>query len=323
MARMLRTSERTTFTSCRQKWWWLYEERLRPKIAAPALRFGTLVHMALAERYPPGVKRGPHPSGTFRRLYDEELVNAYAFGFRDEDGKWNDAASLGEAMLNAFVDEYGKDSDWRVIASEQTFRVRLQKGLIYVGTFDGVWKNRSNKKIWLKEWKTAAQFWTTHLALDEQAGSYWAYAPPWLRGQGILTPDDDLAGILYTFLRKAMPDTRPKNDFGQSLNKNGTISKRQPNPLFERVPVFRDKYDRMMIRGRSIAQHEEMEKIRYGSGGMSLYKSPSRFNCSGCPFIDPCELHETGADYRPLFRSHYERYDPYTDHEIYEEGKRG
>jgi hypothetical protein len=62
-----------------------------------------------------------------------------------------------------------------------------------------------------------------------------------------------------------------------------------------------------------------MQAIREGRA--SLYKSPSRYNCSGCPFVDPCELHETGADYRPLLRAGYERYKPYSAHEIKEEGR--
>lgn len=306
-------------------WWWAWQEGYRPKVSGPALRFGTLVHKALELRYPPGIKRGPHPALSFEQLYEEELKEAMAFGFRDEDGEWNDAGTLGVAMLNAFVDEYGEDDEWRVLSSEQMFEVKLSNDangghpLYYVGTLDGVWRHRVSKHIILKEWKTTDQFWFKFLPLDEQAGSYWAFAPPWLRKHKILKAEEKLKGILYTFLRKSMPDERPRDSLGQSLNKDGSVSKRQPAPLFHRELVFRDEYDRRMIRARTLAQAGEMEQIRRGR--MSVYKTPGRFTCAGCQFIGPCELHETGADYKPLLRSHYEVYNPYGAHEVREENK--
>lgn len=323
--RRLRTSERLAFARCRQLWWWAWQEGYRAKLPGPALRFGTLVHKALELRYPPGVKRGPHPATTFEQLYEEELKEAMGYGFRDEDGTWNDAGELGVALLTAFVDQFGKDEEWRVISSEQTFQVRLSQNiagghpLYYVGTLDGIWKHRSSSHIVVKEWKTTDQFWFKHLPLDEQAGSYWAFATPWLKRKKILKPEDDLKGILYTFLRKSMPDDRPVNAEGLALNKDGSVSKRQPSPLFHRELVFRDAYDRRMIRARTLAQAAEMEMIRRGQ--LAVWKSPGRFNCAGCPFIGPCELHETGADYKPLLRSHYEVYNPYSAHEVAEEGK--
>jgi len=57
------------------------------------------------------------------------------------------------------------------------------------------------------------------------------------------------------------------------------------------------------------------------TGQMPVYKTPSRMNCSGCPMRDPCILHESGADYRPLLKAAYEVYDPYDAHHIKEEGK--
>ena len=319
MATLLRTSERTTFMKCRQRWWWSYVEGWQPKTSAPALRFGTLVHKALEARYPPGRKRGPEPARTFEALYEEELQEQEKFGFRDEDGTWHDAGVMGVSILEEFVDEYGDDDEWEVISSEQTFRVRISRGLTYVGTFDGVWKNRRSKVIVLKEWKTAATVWDDFLHLDEQAGSYWAFAPGWLRRKGILQPDQDMKGILYTFLRKAKPDDRPRNELGQYLNKDGTVSKRQPAPLFHRQLVYRDRMDRQMIRGRVKAQAAEMEMVR--DGRLMAYKAPNMMTCRGCPFMGVCELHETGADYRPLLQGAFEKYNPYSDHEIQEEGK--
>lgn len=317
-AKTIRTSERRTFTSCRQKWYWSYVDRLRPRVAAPALRFGTLIHEALEARYPVGAKRGPHPAEAFEDLYQKELEDAFEYGFRDDDGAWMKAGDLGVAMMNEFVREYGEDERWEVVSSEQLFRVRMTPQVTYAGKLDGIWRDRDTGHILLKEWKTAAQFWFGHLPLDEQAGSYWAIAPPWLRKKGILKKGEKLQGILYTFLRKAMPDDRPKNEDGLSLNKNGTVSKRQPAPLFHREMAYRDTFDRNMVRARIIAQAEEMAMCR--DGALAVYKVPDQRNCGGCPFLDACELHETGADYQPLLRAGFERYNPYSEHEVREEG---
>jgi hypothetical protein len=319
MPTTLRTSERTTFTTCKQKWHWAYNRNLRPKQESPHLRFGSLVHKALELRYPPGKKRGPHPAESFQFLYAAELREQESIGFRDEDGKWQEAGELGTALLTAFVEEFGEDDQFEVITSEQTFAVRVIKGLTYVGTFDGVWRDRLTGQLLLKEWKTAAQFWDRHLPLDEQAGSYWAFAPVWLRMNGLLGENDQLRGILYTFLRKGMPDDRRTNEEGLALNKDGTVSKRQPNPLFKRVPVYRDRKDRMNIRRRIVAQYHEMEELRKGE--RPIYKSPSNFNCATCPFSDPCELHETGGDYELLLRAAFDVVDQYSPYEILHEGK--
>lgn len=318
-SRLLRTSERTTFASCPQRWWWAYREGYRPIIEKPVLRFGTLAHRALELRYPPGIRRGPHPAKTFVKLYDKELDGLMAEGFRDEDGKWEDARDIGIEMFEEFIREFGKDSDYEVISSEQQFSVRIGKGIKYVGTVDGVWKRRKTGKILLKEWKTTDSFWTQHLELDEQSSSYWAFAPSWLRSVGLLLPGDTLSGILYTFLRRARPDKRPRNVDGHALNQDGSVSKRQPLPMFERTVSYRGEYERQMVRARALEQLRLMTAIDEGQA--SLIKTPGRFVCSTCPFRDPCTLHETGADYQPLFRSLYARENPYSAHEIEREGK--
>lgn len=315
---LLRNSERQAFLACRQKWWWAYEERLRPKVAAPALRFGTLIHRALELRYPPGTTRGPHPAETFERLYQDELKSAYAMGFRDDEGKWHDAGAMGHAMMTNFVDEYDEDEEYEVIASEMPIRGRVGD-VVVIGMLDGLWRHRRSGHLLMVDWKTTTQFWTQHLPLDEQAGTYWAIAPSYLRKKKILLPGQSIQGILYTFMRKAMPDDRPRNTAGEYLNKDGTVSKKQPAPYFLREITYRDKFERSMILSRIAAEAQEMQMVR--EGRLSLYKVPGQRNCSMCPFRDPCELHETGADYDPLFRSFYEKHDPYDQYNIENENR--
>src|SRR3954471_16235890 len=101
-----------------------FNDLLKPVQEAPALRFGTLIHKALEVRYPKGIKRGPKPVGTFEKLYEKETELARKeFGFRDEDGEWQDMAALGVDMMEHFIEVYGRDEDWKVLSSEMTFKV--------------------------------------------------------------------------------------------------------------------------------------------------------------------------------------------------------
>lgn len=321
---LLRTSERSSFKRCRWQWQWGYVEQRSPLSPAPALRFGSLIHRALAEYYKPGIRRGPHPAGTFEKLYEEELKHDTRFGIRNEDEKWIEAGDLGVAMMNNYIDTYGKDDEWKVIATEQRFsRVIYISGkpaFEYVGTLDGIWLNRSTEKLWIPDHKTTAanRIDTRYLRLDDQANAYWTWGVDWLYERKILKPNQKLAGMIFNYLRKVVPDERPRNEKGQHLNKDGSVSKNQPAPYFIRQPVFRDEYEREMTRTRAVQEFMEMQAVR--SGLAPAYKSPSMFNCPNCWLLDICELHETGADFQELVDNTSMEWSPYSDYEI--EGER-
>lgn len=317
---MVRNSERALWLKCRQAHHWAYRDNLKANVSAPALRFGTLIHKALETRYPKGVKRGPHPTRAFKKLYDAELDKAMGFGFRDEDGTWQDARDVGIAMLNLYVETYGKDSNYEVIASEQTFRTPIRyKGrtiAMYVGTFDGIWKDRTKRRLLIKDFKTTGKDPTRqpHLVLDEQASSYMTFGASYLIAEGILKPGALPNHMLYTFMKKQLPDLRPKNAEGLSLNQNGSVSKDQRGPMIHREPVYRDDETRKIFADRVATEIHEMQ-------GAPVYKAPGYFTCMGCEFADMCELHESGADWQSLRRVAYQAWDPYADHEVYEDGK--
>lgn len=303
---LLSTSERSLFKKCRWAYQWPFMKRLEPTVAAPALRFGTLVHLALEKRHPPGVKRGPHPAATFRKLYDQEIKLAYKYGFRDEDNKWQEAGELGEAMMNNYVDTYGDDEEWRVIASEQVFTVPIidpdtgREIAKFASILDGIWINRFDKRIIIVDHKTAGTISTKHLFMDEQASAYWAYGVDWLYENGILKPNQKLKEIMFNFMLKSPPDPRPTDSMGRSLNQDGSISQKQPAPRFLRYASLRDQYDRDMLKRRVADEVKEIKAVRRGK--LALLKSPSPINCATCSVRDLCELHETGHDFEAMAR---------------------
>jgi hypothetical protein len=234
---ILRTSERSAFKRCPAKWWWAYREGLKPKGAEKTpLWFGTGVHFAFAEWYLPGTKRGPHPAETFATYAGDALHSIKVADADDETvAAYEDGTSLGITLMEEYVKHYGTDPQWRFIQAEQAFQLDVpwpkerqtlydvdgieERMLSYNGTFDGVYQDLATGRIELLETKTAKAVVTTHLTLDDQAGSYWAVASHVLAKAGILKPGQKIAGINYNFVRKAKPDDRPRDAEGYACNK--------------------------------------------------------------------------------------------------------
>lgn len=341
----LRTSERNTLKHCAQQWYWSQVEGLRPHRPSTPLWFGSAVHEALAAWYLKGLQRGAHPAETFVKVLNESRQMLVY----DEDGEseYVDAVALGTDMLTRYVEEYGKDESWDVIAIEhkgsaiisrpemQIFgrtRPGLKRWMRYHFTWDGVYRDLEDGQIKLMEHKTAASIVTRNLALDDQAGSYWAFAISQLRRRGVLGDNEEIVGINYNFLRKALDDPRPKNADGFYTNKpnkadyettfatagitletplsklkledlelianthdlvvHGEVSKQQQPPWFERHMAFRTPEERKTQIRR--IQDEGVFAEAYRKGYLPITKTPDKMACNWCPFNRMCELHEQG-----------------------------
>ena len=334
---MLRTSERGALKRCEFAWDLGYNKKLKPLTEAPALRFGSLVHKALAAWYIPGVKRGTHPAKAFKKAYDADLVrNNELFGMHlEEEERWVNAEELGIAMLENYVDEYGIDSDYEVLVTEMPFQVvvphlvqkpdwpyaKEEPWFIYTGVLDGVWRHRRTKEIWIPEHKTTQgiQKKLSYLQMDDQAGAYWSFGLEYLVQNKLLKTHKELNGILYNFLRKALPDERASKFVrGQRvyLNLNGEVSKKQPTPYFMRLPIFRDEHDREETMRRAMVEYRRIELFR--SGELEITKTSGMFTCPMCNYRDICEVHETGNDYQSLIKDATQSWDPYEAHEVYD-----
>lgn len=361
---ILRTSERRTFKRCPQRWWWSYREGLRPVGSeATPLWFGTGVHLGLAEWYIPGIKRGRHPAETFKEFAGEAL---HAIKVADADefkvAEYEDATSLGITLMEEYVKFYGTDQGWDFIQAEQTFsldvpwpRERQQLYVVdeesgamvqYKGTYDGVYRDLVDGRIKLLETKTAKAIQTTHLTLDDQAGSYWAVATRTLRAAGKIGPDEQISSIVYNFIRKALPDERPRDSQGYATNKPvkadyaaalslenvsklkieeldrmarsrgivvlGERSKVQPLPIFQRDDVPRTRAEQASQLRR--IQDEAVVMQAYRERLLPLTKNPTRDCTWDCPFFQMCELDERGGNVDQYKKIAFRVEDPYKDH---------
>jgi hypothetical protein len=368
---ILRTSERGTFGRCPQQWWWSWREGLVPKGRADLrLWFGGLVHVALAEWYcGPGLKRGPHPAETFARLAEEERGLAFVKtkdATDEEMAEYTDAIDLGTGMLNGYVERYGRDDYMHVVAPERTFGIDVpwpqerqgvydvEPGALlvqYFGTWDLVYRDLRTDWMMLGEHKTAKSIQTGHLKMDNQAGSYWAIATQSLRREGVLGDKESLRGIEYNFLRKGLPDDRPRDAEGYATNLPvkadylaalresghrgadldkapmgllsqialksrltvlGARSKVQPPALFLRHTVHRTSKERATQLRRIQDEAVHMQTVRDGLLPVTL--NPSSMNCMFCPHKTMCELKEEGGNWEDFKRLNYRVKDPYGDH---------
>lgn len=366
---VLRTSERGTFNTCIAQWNWAWREGLVPRAQQMDARwFGSGAHIALALWYcGPGKKRGPHPAETWAK-YSKDQISYFKTKkiTEEEEAKTVDMAELGRVMLEGYVKKYGKDEHMFVLKPEQTFALDIPwsnrqqlyefvRGSImvrYLGTFDLPYRDLRDDKVKIEEHKTANIISTAHLPMDNQGGSYWAIATMVLREMGLIGPRESLAGIEYNFLRKALPDDRPRDAEGYYTNKPtkehyiqalsgvdgwteailrkkkleelgsiaaanrtmvvGDRSKTQPPPLFLRHWVHRTRAERKSQLQRIQDEAVHIQAVR--DGILPITKSPSRMHCSWCDFRDMCQLQDRGGNWQDYKRLMFRSEDKYADH---------
>lgn len=319
---VVRAHERMDYKRCVKKWYWRWRKGLVPRaIRFGALEMGTWFHEAFAAWYLRDLKRGGNLAELYVAQAEHAMRQAQASGAPehalDEAEK---LLVLGEAMAVAYQDKYGNDPDIYVVGAEipLEFTISDQKGhtiAVHRLKPDLVFMD-SLGDFWLMEHKTAATIRTEHLAINDQARPYGVMAEGALRKIGLIRGKQSVKGILYNFLRKVLPDERPTNDQGYYLNKNGTVSKRQPPPNFVRHPVTLTKAAKIISLHRIRAETVTITRMTLALRSkeidpLALPKTP-HWSCSkNCDFFAMCVAEENGSDIRDMERTMFRRENPY------------
>lgn len=319
---MLRSSERAAFKRCPQAWWWGVVEGLEIlEIKQDALWFGTGVHLALAEYYIPGRVRGRNPIDTWQE-YTKDTYSKVKLDVGFDKSEFIDARRLGRDMLEFYLEITDGDPHWEVLAPEQRFQVKIPDPkdptkaiVLYVGTFDLVIRDLNDGSIKVVDHKTRKAMPSAYelavLELDDQAGPYITFSTWVLQKRGIIGPNETVRGMEYNFLIKRRKDLRPQNEYGQYLNKNGSVSQVQPADPFLRHYVGRTKAARR--RQLSRVQDEALVMAAVRRGDLPILKNPTK-DCNWCDFFELCQIDENGGDTDSMKRMAFRKRDPYADH---------
>lgn len=319
---VITSSERVDFKRCPKRWYWKWRKGLVPRVRTfGALDLGTWVHDALAEFYIPGTKRGGDLPTFFENIALADIEQSGAPDYAIE--KAEELMALGIEMTKGYQSYYSLDK-FRVIRAEipleftinhphKNFVVAAHKIKPDLVVEDQKWD------IWLFEHKTAQNVQTEHLVIDDQARPYGSMTEAALRKAGIIKPRHRFRGIIYNFLRKALPDQRPQNSKGQYLNKDNSVSKKQPPPYFvrKRVEMSREakRITLSRIRDEILTVTETTLLLRTKDiHPERLPKTPHKSCPKTCPFFAMCVSEEQGADIRTMEKIMYRRENPYAYH---------
>lgn len=323
---LLRTTERGTFAECQWRWYWSYVKGLEPRRTPTWSWFGRAIHEALAVRYRVGRIRGSmlDTLSAFEAALGEEVRRVWTQGDELDEQEVVDARELGIAMLRGYINRYGKDAHWEVIVTETPMQIDVphpKTGRIiatYCLTLDAVVYDRVERKVRIVDHKTRSTFpaegkWEFY-DHNRQGKAYLWVAPELLRHMGLIRRADQVDGIIFNCLKKRLPDDRPTNVKGEALNKDGTVSKRQPAPLFHRHYTPSSPYERVRQAHHVAAEAVQMGLVR--TGKLEPIKSTTEA-CPRCTLYEFCAADEISPeDGLEIARHVYSKRDPYADHRL-------
>jgi hypothetical protein len=342
----IHTSDRTNFKRCRQRWDFSSNIRgnLEPKKPITPLWFGTGIHEALAAYYDPTTGEIEYfRNGQGILTKSEGRDPDYGiFVFENFVGSWltslgepgedqilwaKENLELGLGMLDNYFKWAPKNDDFEVIWVEREYKVGIPglPGVSYSFRCDGLIKTKHH--TWLLEHKTTAQFpdQTEWLMMDDQCGSY-------LWGLSQLDPPIFAEGVVYNELKKKTPQPlRPLLAGGYSINRSQDTSfdialttlrneykpipkkywdfldflKYKPDNFIKRTPVRRNRREIELL--GEMLRYEVLDMVN----NPAIYRSPSRVNCSSCPFVAPCILRWEGGDVQSILGYEFKERESY------------
>ena len=259
--------------ACRLAWHLGYRLGYRPRRVSKSLDLGTGIHAALEALY----KSGADPVGAFVEWCAARRAEISP-QWEDDARAMDEIEDLGTVMLAGYVDRYGDDPGFEVLATEATLTARIPvpgkntlSRYTMTARLDGIIRDLDSGRLFSLEHKTYRSFSAAHFDLDHQFT-----AQVWL-GQQCLgdlgLEGEEIIGVLYNGLRKAVP------------------TKRTTAPLFVREKIFRTRAQIDAFLHRAYNQCRDLS-----TASVRIYPQPNPMRCGTCSFRDPCIAYQRGED---------------------------
>ncbi|MCU7521975.1 MAG: PD-(D/E)XK nuclease family protein, partial [Ignavibacteria bacterium] len=206
-------SKAKKWQSCQKAFAYRYNDKLRPKKKATALRRGTWVHSCLEQRA---------LGNDWVKVIKDLKAQEYDKLFLEEKVELGDLPTEVFRMMRAYHQTYLKvDAEYETVRAEQDFMIRVPgTKIVLVGKIDAIIRHRVSRKVWIVEHKTVGKDIPSedYRMSDGQTAVY-----SWVLEQ--IAPilgfkPGDVAGVLMDYI-KTKPPTIP------DMLKNGTMSRRR------------------------------------------------------------------------------------------------
>lgn len=277
--RIVSYSEISSFRQCPHKHMLGYRERWQTETRSPALAKGTLFHSVMEQHYT-AVRRMQ------RGKVERADLSAYIMKkisplLWNEGGDQNEVQELVHWMYDGYVDHYGYDDDWEIIAIEHAAEVALPTLTGRKSQFklkvkiDLIARHKETEKLYVWDHKSGMNLPSDkELAIDDQFGLYtWA-----MRQLG-----RKVWGSLYNAAR-----TQRNKTEGQTLESRHS-----------RTPLYRTDKELDIIAIEAYLTAKRAYAIKEGLAE----RAPNTQDCKWkCEFLEPCLAGRKGMDERQFLK---------------------
>jgi len=295
---VLSYSELDTYRQCPLKHFLGYRERWsRPVSDESPLSRGILWHVVMEEHY--GVIKDYSEAHGGRAIKEEEyqdvLISCWeaVFPHLHDPVTGNQSADqeLIQWMYEGYVEKYGVDPDWEILAIEYPFEVALDmpdgnpSPYYLKGKIDLIVRNRVNNSVWIIDHKSGKDLPTQMaLEIDDQFGLYgWATRKLGYRIMGLM--------------HNAARTQRNQGDMpGADLSKK-TLKKQTLEERMHRTLLNRSDHELRNLADDAYAVAVNIYPELVGRERLPLYSSPDARSCGWkCDFKEAHLIARTGRE---------------------------
>lgn len=197
-----RGTEIGDFLRCRKRYDYRWFQNLQPKQANEKLTIGSAIHKFLELWY-----ADRRPLDAIDAMREYILTSSEGLDQMQID----DMLVLATGVATHYVEHYGDESKWTVLATELEFSVPLDDGTNYIGTIDLIVEDEDGH-TWFVDHKTTAsiEIFDKNSDMDRQISRYW-----WALEQ----LGYNVHGFIYNIILKDVP-TAPKQLKSGALSKD-------------------------------------------------------------------------------------------------------